>query len=258
MDDDKQHKSKEGEAPAPIESRALVMNIGLVLVVIGIIILIAPAVGSGFSGLGDVFGDGSSNKSLSARVPPVITPHSQLDSLKIGRTQLMLAQLPDMYPEGIVSGNYGELTEAAVSRFQESRGLPVTGVIDPATYQALEQEVGLRVPGTTDYKLHGVWNMIWKSARENGVTSVGLIQENSTAGFVGVAEVIETSGLMSSWNEWTIYGAVDGTDIAMLGTNDRDHEWYCYYDAVIENEALIKGTWECPQGGGTFTMVPKD
>ncbi len=43
------------------------------------------------------------------------------------------------YPEGLVTGYYGKLTAAAVSRFQSSAGISVTGVVDGATAKALSE-----------------------------------------------------------------------------------------------------------------------
>jgi len=44
--------------------------------------------------------------------------------------QEILREDPDIYPEGLATGYYGPLTEAAVKRLQERYGLPQTGQID--------------------------------------------------------------------------------------------------------------------------------
>ena len=43
----------------------------------------------------------------------------------------------DSYPEKYVTGYFGELTEAALKRFQAKHGLPQTGTVNPATQQKL-------------------------------------------------------------------------------------------------------------------------
>lgn len=47
--------------------------------------------------------------------------------------QEFLKGLPDIYPEGLVTGFYGELTEKAVSRFQTRYGIPPVGTVGPET-----------------------------------------------------------------------------------------------------------------------------
>lgn len=76
-------------------------------------------------------------------------------SLKLGMTgqdvsdlQLFLAQDPSVYPEAIVSGYYGALTQAAVQRWQAKNGIissgtPATtgyGVVGPRTIAAIRQQ----------------------------------------------------------------------------------------------------------------------
>ncbi len=52
--------------------------------------------------------------------------------------QEYLKQLGD-YPEGIISGFFGPLTEAAVKRFQQRFGIPNTGVVGPLTRAKLNE-----------------------------------------------------------------------------------------------------------------------
>ncbi|MDO8520845.1 MAG: Gmad2 immunoglobulin-like domain-containing protein, partial [bacterium] len=59
--------------------------------------------------------------------------------------QLLLKQ-EGSYPEGFVTGYYGRLTQAAVSRFQSSRGIPATGIVDAATAKQLTELTGKFYP----------------------------------------------------------------------------------------------------------------
>ncbi|HEX4104537.1 MAG TPA: fibronectin type III domain-containing protein [Candidatus Paceibacterota bacterium] len=52
--------------------------------------------------------------------------------------QLMLAQNPAIYPEGLVTGYFGPLTQSALTQFQTNNDLPATGIADAPTRIALE------------------------------------------------------------------------------------------------------------------------
>jgi peptidoglycan hydrolase-like protein with peptidoglycan-binding domain len=52
--------------------------------------------------------------------------------------QLMLAQNPAIYPEGLVTGYFGPLTQSALAQFQAVNDLPATGIADAPTRAALE------------------------------------------------------------------------------------------------------------------------
>jgi len=56
-----------------------------------------------------------------------------MENNEVRELQIFLSQFQDIYPEGIVNGYYGPLTEAAVMRCQQKFGLPVTGKIGPNT-----------------------------------------------------------------------------------------------------------------------------
>lgn len=51
--------------------------------------------------------------------------------------QNILRSDPKIYPEGIVSGYYGQLTEEAIKRLQKKYGLPATGVVDENTQNVI-------------------------------------------------------------------------------------------------------------------------
>ena len=60
-------------------------------------------------------------------------------SPEIKQIQQLLASDPSVYPQGLATGYFGNLTAQAISRFQQKNGLPVTGQLDTAT-KALLQE----------------------------------------------------------------------------------------------------------------------
>lgn len=53
--------------------------------------------------------------------------------------QGFLKQFPDIYPEGLVTGYYGPLTEAAVKKFQEKHGVDAIGIVGPRTIAKLNE-----------------------------------------------------------------------------------------------------------------------
>lgn len=52
---------------------------------------------------------------------------------EVTQIQEILAQYPEIYPEGLVTGYYGLLTEKAVARFQSKYGIEQVGVVGPKT-----------------------------------------------------------------------------------------------------------------------------
>lgn len=57
----------------------------------------------------------------------------------VKQLQVILQQFSNVYPEKIVSGYYGALTEKAVRRFQKEYGLPSVGRVGPKTQAVLNQ-----------------------------------------------------------------------------------------------------------------------
>ncbi|MDE2213007.1 MAG: peptidoglycan-binding protein [Patescibacteria group bacterium] len=51
--------------------------------------------------------------------------------------QQYLAQYPNIYPQGLVTGYYGSLTAQAVANWQQANGLPSVGRVGPLTLAAL-------------------------------------------------------------------------------------------------------------------------
>lgn len=76
---------------------------------------------------------------------------------EVKELQRFLAQNPEIYPEGVISGYFGGLTEEAVKRFQEAHNLPPVGIVGPKTRAVLNETVssgggGVSSPETTQSK----------------------------------------------------------------------------------------------------------
>ncbi len=60
---------------------------------------------------------------------------------EVKQLQEFLKQFPDIYPQGLISGYFGPLTEAAVRKFQEKQGIESVGVVGPKTLSKLNELV---------------------------------------------------------------------------------------------------------------------
>lgn len=58
---------------------------------------------------------------------------------EVKKLQGFLKQYAEVYPEGLVTGYYGPLTEKAVKKFQEQHDIPVTGLVGPATREKIKE-----------------------------------------------------------------------------------------------------------------------
>jgi len=65
--------------------------------------------------------------------------------------QRFLARDKNIYPEGLVTGYFGKLTEAALKRFQTKNGLSPTGIVDEKTKEILCNKY-VQCPFVTDMK----------------------------------------------------------------------------------------------------------
>src|SRR3989344_2749227 len=63
-----------------------------------------------------------------------------MENDEVTKLQELLASEPEIYPEGRVTGYFGELTRAAIRRFQERHGLPPVGRVGPLTLAKLDRK----------------------------------------------------------------------------------------------------------------------
>lgn len=61
-----------------------------------------------------------------------------------------LSSQPDVYPEQLVTGYYGQLTKRAVTKLQEKIGLEPIGVVGPKTLKVINQQLVAEGSATTD------------------------------------------------------------------------------------------------------------
>ena len=62
-----------------------------------------------------------------------------LSDEEVKKLQEFLKQYSEIYPEGLVTGFYGPLTEKAVKKFQEEHDIPATGLVGPLTRDKIKE-----------------------------------------------------------------------------------------------------------------------
>ncbi len=80
--------------------------------------------------------------------------------------QSMLAQDPTIYPQGMITGYYGPLTQEAVRRLQQRHGLPETGILDQNTRPVIFPCVTVRVTspnGGEKWQIGGTYDITWEA-----------------------------------------------------------------------------------------------
>lgn len=70
-------------------------------------------------------------------------------SNEVQKIQEFLKELPGIYPEGLTTGFFGELTEKAIRKFQERYGIEETGVVDAALYAKINELRGGATSGVS-------------------------------------------------------------------------------------------------------------
>jgi peptidoglycan hydrolase-like protein with peptidoglycan-binding domain len=61
---------------------------------------------------------------------------------EVKKLQEFLSTMPDVYPEGLVTGYFGHLTEKAVKNWQEKNGIESVGIVGPKTRSKLSELSG--------------------------------------------------------------------------------------------------------------------
>lgn len=81
--------------------------------------------------------------------------------------QQILKSDSTIYPEGLVTGYFGKLTEEAVKKLQKKYGLPETGVVDDTTQEIIfpqTVEITVVTPnGGESWDKKDIHNILWKS-----------------------------------------------------------------------------------------------
>lgn len=117
----------------PLGGKKIIQRIGYVFIVLGFIVFFSEHI-VGWP----VFGPGQAVSATSAQ-----NKNGGLSIGVVSDLQARLSKDPAIYPEGIVSGIYGELTRKAVMRFQKKYQLAATGAADAVTLQRIHEVFAL-------------------------------------------------------------------------------------------------------------------
>lgn len=93
----------------------------------------------------------------------------------VSELQTYLAQDSTIYPEGLVTGYFGRLTSAAVSRFQTRNGLPAVGRVGPQTLALLNARMGGTTPGTSVESAPIISGIVVNLGTSTGTTTPGTV-----------------------------------------------------------------------------------
>ena len=109
--------------------------------------------------------------------------------------QTFLATRPSVYPQGLVTGYYGFLTQAAVSNFQVNNGIDGVGSVGPITLPVLNLQISQGVMAAGGISTMNGGNTTYTN---NGSVS------NTVVGTGGTAPVITNISISPSRNNATI------------------------------------------------------
>lgn len=163
----------------------------------------------------------------------------------VTQLQQFLAADRSIYPQGVVSGYFGLLTQAAVVQFQAAYGLPQVGVVGHLTSAAINNVMALGVPlNTSAPMISGVWvqanrnstTVSWsvdKASKGQLYYDVYPIQSNEATGPFQLPYI---SGMFVSNNQIT-----SGTQSLTL-QNLNPSTTYHYVVRVIDNLGNVSMT----------------
>jgi len=111
--------------------------------------------------------------------------------------QTFLKDNPSIYPEGLVTGYYGNLTKTSVQRFQAAYGLETVGRVGPATLTKINSLIANGGWVTVDSSAPVIYSVV-NTTSQNSATFTWTTNENTTAKvFYSTVPVTVTEGDMN-------------------------------------------------------------
>ncbi len=139
--------------------------------------------------------------------------------------QEFLATDSELYPEGLITGYYGALTEKAVKRLQEKYGLEEVGVVGPKT----REKINMKFHKKDKDKDVPEWIAKKKKNKHKKqiasiVTKITLIADQDTSKVKWESEGVSQRGFKLVWskNSNPTYPTRDGDKYVYLGSSDAE------------------------------------
>ncbi len=183
-----------------------------------------------------------------------------VNNLYIGSTgtevtalQNFLASDPSIYPEGLVTGYFGNLTAKAVRRFQQKYGIAVVGRVGPITRNKINSLMSGGMGGqTTSYgtspAIFGISSTT--ATNQDGTRSVTLSwqTDRATRAKVFYGPNLTFTENQSSNSEPYVSGSVIsdmtfGTSKTLSISNLQQNSGYQYIIEAIDNNGNVSVTW---------------
>jgi hypothetical protein len=172
----------------------------------------------------------------------------------VSSLQAFLAQDTSVYPQGLVTGYFGPLTQAAVSRYQAKNGLPSVGRVGPLTLATINSQMGGGTVGTGfDVAAPSIFNVsLTGSTGNTGTTTssnVNVHWDTSEMASGNVYYSIAPMAMSDTLNSVTISGTPVMTDTGLRTTQNvsisglQSNATYYYVIYTKDPSGNIQITW---------------
>lgn len=157
--------------------------------------------------------------------------------------QTFLAQDPSIYPQGLVTGYFGNLTKAAVSNYQSRNGISTVGRVGPVTMQHMNARMGGGMSG--DITAPTISNVLISST-SNGAT-IHWNTNESSAGIVYYGTSYPTmtdtptDATISGMVAMTSFSQQNSQNVSLTGLNANTTYYYVIY--VKDQSGNVQLTW---------------
>lgn len=170
----------------------------------------------------------------------------------VSSLQMFLAQDTSVYPQGLVTGYFGVLTQAAVSRYQTKNGLPAVGRVGPLTLATINSQMGGGGTGFDNaapqiYNVSASTNNGNTGTTTNSTATVGWSTTELASGAVYYS--IAPMAMSDTLSSVTISGTPVMTDTALRTTQSvsipglQQHATYYYVIYAKDAAGNIQITW---------------
>jgi peptidoglycan hydrolase-like protein with peptidoglycan-binding domain len=174
--------------------------------------------------------------------PQVTSAASLYRQLQLGMSgsdvsdlQIFLAKDSSVYPQGLITGYFGSLTQAAVSKYQAKNGLSVVGRVGPLTMAKINSQMG----GSVGSNVMPVIGPLTVSTTTSGATINWNTTNNASATVyystspINLTEASPTSGVVISGSSLSVNN--DFTSSHSANLNNLASSTTYYYVVYVKD-----------------------